>query len=69
MKNIKITTEFITLGQFLKYVGLISLGSEAKTFLLNEKVLVNGGVENRRGRKLYVGNTISINKTTYTIEK
>ena len=32
----------ITLGQFLKYVGIIDCGSYAKQFLLDNKVWING---------------------------
>ena len=53
MKEIKITTEYITLGQFLKFVGIIDNGSYAKLYLQDNKVLVNGELEDRRGRKLY----------------
>lgn len=37
-KEIVITTEFITLGALLKYVGLIQQGSEAGAFLSENKV-------------------------------
>ena len=45
----------ITLGQFLKYVNIISSGAEAKMFLQENALVVNGEKENRRGRKLYPG--------------
>ena len=53
MKEIKINTEYITLGQFLKFVAIIDSGAYAKTFLLENDVFVNGEKEERRGRKLY----------------
>ncbi len=53
LKNIKITTEYITLGQLLKFTGTIQNGSDAKAFLESQVVLVNGEKESRRGRKLY----------------
>lgn len=52
-KKIEITTEYITLGQFLKFTGLIRNGSMAKEYLVEHTVLVNGEKEERRGRKLY----------------
>ena len=55
MTEVKITTEYITLGQFLKYVGIIDSGFIAKLYLSENFVVVNGEEENRRGRKLYPG--------------
>ena len=68
MKNIKITTEYITLGQFLKFVGIISNGSEAKHYLSDNLVYVNSEKENRRGRKLYSGYKIKISNNEYLVE-
>ena len=68
MKKVKITTEYITLGQFLKFVGIITNGSEAKHYLLDSNVYVNGEKEDRRGRKLYIGYKIIIDKEEYTVE-
>ena len=67
MQKISIKTEFITLGQFLKFSGIISNGSEAKFFVLEEKILVNGIEENRRGRKLYDQDIIEIFGIKYQI--
>lgn len=68
MKKIKIKTEFITLGQLLKYVGMIPSGALAKEFLSTEKVLVNQESEVRRGRKLYPGYEIVVNDEKFMIE-
>lgn len=67
MKNIEIKDEYITLGQFLKIVDLVSTGGEAKIFLLENEILVNGLKENRRGRKLYKNDIIEISKIGYKI--
>jgi S4 domain protein YaaA len=69
MKEIKITTEYITLGQFLKFTGIIDTGAQSKIFLENEKVMVNGEEEYRRGRKLYEGYEIALGKNIYIIRK
>jgi S4 domain protein YaaA len=69
MKKVKIETEYITLGQLLKFTGIISFGSEAKTFLNEEEVLVNSEIEARRGRKLYPGYIIKIKNNEYVVEK
>jgi len=60
MKSIAIQTEYITLGQFLKLADCISTGGHAKFFLQETKVIVNGEPENRRGRKLYHGDTVEV---------
>ena len=57
---IKIDTEFITLGQLLKMTDWISSGGEAKFAVKELKITVNGEKEDRRGRKLYPGDQISI---------
>ncbi|MDX8363272.1 MULTISPECIES: S4 domain-containing protein YaaA [Bacillaceae] len=51
-KMITISTDIITLGQFLKLADVIQTGGMAKWFLSEHEVFVNGQAENRRGRKL-----------------
>lgn len=58
--QIEITSDYITLGQLLKKVDLISSGGEAKVFLEDTLVWVNKEIERRRGRKLYHGDLIDI---------
>ena len=60
MKNLKITTEFITLGQLLKIENIISSGGEAKFYLQNNMCYVNDESDNRRGRKLYPNDVIKV---------
>lgn len=69
MKKILIQSEYITLGQFLKFSGIISSGAMAKEYLIDNSILVNGELENRRGRKLYEGYSIEVNKEKYLIGK
>ena len=69
MKKKKKKTEYINLGQFLKYVGIIDSGAQAKAFLLEQTVLVNGEQEQRRGRKLYKDFIIEIEKKKFVIGK
>ena len=68
MKKVKITTEYITLGQFLKFTGLIRSGALAKEYLISNNVLVNDEKEDRRGRKLYKGYIIVINDLKFELE-
>ena len=67
MIKFSITSEFITLGQFLKATYHIGSGGEAKFFLLEENVLVNQERRTERGKKLYPGDRIQIKKETYII--
>lgn len=60
MKEIKIDTEFITLGQFLKLAEVIQTGGMAKWFLGEYVVFVNDEQDQRRGRKLYSGDRVNI---------
>ncbi len=60
MKNIGISTEYITLGQFLKLADCIGTGGEVKHFLQEKSVRVNDEPENRRGRKLRVGDRVEV---------
>ena len=68
MKELRINTEFITLQQFLKIENIISSGGEAKYFLAENEVHVNGELENRRGRKLYPGYSIKVFGKEYSIK-
>ena len=58
--QIKIDTEYITLGQFLKVAELIQSGGMEKWFLGEYEVFVNGEQDQRRGRKLRSGDEINI---------
>lgn len=67
MKKITIKDEYVTLGQFLKIADIISTGGEAKIFLSSNEILVNNESDNRRGRKLYKGDSLEILGVKYLI--
>ena len=46
---------------------LIFSGGEAKYFVKENRILVNGETEDRRGRKLYPGDEVSVNGKKYRI--
>jgi S4 domain protein YaaA len=69
MKDVAITTEYITLGQFLKFANIVSSGGEVKHFLDNSTVYLNKNLENRRGKKLYPGDILSIDQQSFRISK
>lgn len=58
-QNVSITTEYITLDAFLKWVGVAQTGGHAKELIASGLVRVNGEVETRRGRKLRPGDHIA----------
>mgnify|MGYP001295780699 FL=1 len=60
MKRITFTGDYITLGPFLKLADVVSTGGQAKFFLREHVVTVNGEPENRRGRKLVHLDTVEI---------
>ncbi len=61
MQNeMKIDTEYITMGQFLKLAEIIQSGGMAKWFLSEHEVFVNGEQDQRRGRKLRDGDIVKI---------
>ena len=67
MKKVLIHTEYIELQNVLKKNGIIQTGGEAKFFLQNNSVLVNGELENRRGKKLYPGDQVEILNEVYKV--
>ena len=59
---------YITLGILLKIAKIISTGGEAKIFLSENEVLVNGEEENRRGRKLYNDDKVEVAGNVFLIK-
>ena len=68
MKDFVLKSEYIELQQLLKIENYISSGGEAKYFLAENAVYVNGELETRRGRKLRVGDIVKIKKDEYQIK-
>ncbi len=68
METVFISSEYITLGQFLKFTGIISNGSEAKIAVLELKITVNGVLESRRGRKIYPNDVVKIEKRAFLVK-
>lgn len=56
----KLFEEFITLQALLKELGIIQSGGAIKAFLADTEVYFNGDLENRRGKKLRIGDQIDI---------
>lgn len=66
--KVKITTEFIKLDQLLKFAGAVAIGSEAKEIILDGQVKVNGEVCTMRGKKIRIGDTVTVNGQDISIE-
>ena len=67
MVDVKITSEYITLGQFIKYVGIISNGCEAKMYLANNDAYINNELDTRRGRKIYPGDIVKVENKEFKV--
>lgn len=68
MVEIKIYSEPITLGQFVKFLGLIYSGGGVKIFLEENDIFVNDVPEKRRGKKLFSGDLVQINDQKYVLK-
>lgn len=58
-KQVSISTEYIQLDQLMKWAGLVMTGGEAKENITQGRVMVNGEIETRRGRKLREGDSVA----------
>ena len=56
----KLFEEFITLQALLKELGIIHSGGAIKSFLADHLVYFNSELENRRGKKVRIGDSIDI---------
>ena len=61
--------EYIKLGQPLKATGLADSGIDAKEIIQQGLVLVNGEIDERRGRKLYDGDEVVFDDNKISIQK
>lgn len=59
-RDVPILGHMIRLGQLLKLAGAIDSGSDAKSLLAAETVLVNGEPDQRRGRQLHAGDIVTV---------
>ena len=60
MKEIKISTEFIKLDQFLKHVGVVQTGGQAKMMIKDGMIKLNKEVVIERGKKIRKDDIIEI---------
>ena len=63
----KLFDEYITLQALLKEIGVIQSGGAIKAFLAENDVFFNGELETRRGKKVRVGDQITIPRENLTL--
>ncbi len=59
--EITIKTDFIKLNQLLKLATILSNGSDYKIWIDENVVKLNGVEVTERGKKIYKGDTVTIN--------
>ena len=66
-ETVKIHTDFIQLQSFLKFKGIAETGGQAKEFIQDGIIRVNGEVCTARGKKIRPGDIISAFAVDYEI--
>lgn len=66
-ETVKINTDFIQLQSFLKFKGIAETGGQAKEFIQDGIIRVNGEVCTARGKKIRPGDIISAFAVDYEI--
>lgn len=67
VEDVPIRDSMIRLGQLLKLANLVEDGVEATELIKNGLVKVNGEIDDRRGRQLRNGNTVTVNNQTVRV--
>jgi ribosome-associated protein len=68
-ETVNITTEFIRLDSFLKFKGIAETGGQAKSFVQDGIIKVNGEQCTARGKKIRNGDTVTAFGTDYLIQQ
>ncbi len=68
-EKVEIKTDFIQLQAFLKFMGIAETGGQAKEFIQDGIIRVNGEVCTARGKKLRNGDIVSAFSVDYEIVK
>ena len=66
-ETVKISTDFIQLQSFLKFKGIAETGGQAKEFIQDGIIRVNGEVCTARGKKIRPGDVVTAFATDYKI--
>lgn len=57
----------LTLDQFLKQIGVVGSGGQAKVLIQAGEILLNGIVETRRGKKLAPEDIVSLDGENFRV--
>jgi ribosome-associated protein len=68
MREVDISKEPVELYKLLKFEGLASSGGEAKLFISEGQVLVNGIVETKKRKKIISGDIIELGEEKIHIQ-
>ena len=69
-ETVSIHTEYIQLGQLLKYANVLSTGGQIKVLLEEEKITLNGVLITEKRKKIYPNDIVTIaNEVTITVVK
>ena len=68
-EDVKIYTDSIRLDAFLKFANLVETGGEAKLLIQDGAVKVNNNSCIQRGKKLYQGDIVEIEKKRFCVVK
>ena len=60
MEEVIIKTDFIKLQQLLKLAGVVGQGSDAKIYIKDNMVKVNGVITTERGKKIHHEDVIEV---------
>lgn len=66
-ETVLIHTEWIKLDQLLKFAGAVETGGQAKEWIAEGKILVNGEVCTMRGKKLREGDQVLADGVRYLV--
>lgn len=64
----EISTDFIQLQAFLKFMGIAETGGQAKEFIQDGIIRVNGEICTARGKKIRNGDIVSAFSVDYEIK-
>lgn len=63
------SSDYIELSKFLKLSGLVQSGGEAKQWIFDERIRVNGEIELRRRRKLRRGDRVAVDEVELGVDE
>ena len=67
VREIEIRGDMIRLGQLLKLSAIAGSGSDARSLLVEQAVMVNGEPEARRGRQLHRGDVVTVGEESLRV--